>query len=289
MRIDLHSHSTVSDGTDTPVALIAAAVRAGLDVLALTDHDTFDGLADAAAAAEAAGIVLCTGMEMSTEVDGRSVHLLGYGCDPADPALTAELAAVREGRTTRLPTMVARLTELGMPLTVAEVERFAQGSPSIGRPHVADAMIARGYVGDRTEAFDRWLGDDKPGYVDRYTTELERAIALVHGAGGAAVLAHPRGRGTASVLTEDYVANLVAEHGLDGIEVDHPDHDEAARAGLRALAVRVGVPATGSSDYHGTGKADGFGLGACTTAPEAYQRLCAAMASRASTRPGAAE
>jgi 3',5'-nucleoside bisphosphate phosphatase len=273
MRIDLHTHSTVSDGMDAPATLIAAAQASGLDVVALTDHDTFDGLDAARAAASEMGIGFLGGCEFSAEVGGHSVHLLGYGCDPAEPTLAAELELVRAGRTGRLPAMLSRLAGLGMPLTVDDVAVFSDDASSLGRPHVADAMVAAGYVRDRDEAFARWLGDDRPAYVTRYATPLEAAIALVRGASGVAVVAHPWSRRGRHDLPERYLVELVAEHGLDGVEADHPDHLRAERAALHALAARLGVVATGSSDYHGTGKKAGFALGACTTSPEAHRQL----------------
>lgn len=286
MRIDLHTHSTVSDGLDAPADLIALAVAAGLDVVALTDHDAFDGLEQACAAASALGIGFLSGVEMSTERDGHSVHLLGYGCDPDEAELAAELRRIRDGREHRTPAMLARLAGLGMPLTEAEVAAFAEDASSIGRPHVADAMVARGYVRDRDEAFAKWLGDDRPAYVNRYATPLERAIALVRGASGVAVIAHPWSRRGRHELPERYLTELVADHGLDGVEADHPDHTPAERAALHSLAGRLGVLATGSSDYHGAGKKAGFSLGSCTTEPAVYERLVALIADRGGRRPG---
>jgi predicted metal-dependent phosphoesterase TrpH len=279
MRIDLHTHSTVSDGTDQPAELVRAASAAGLDVIALTDHDTFDGLEEAHTVASGLGLGFLAGMEMSTERDGRSVHVLGYGCHPDAAALSAELRRVRAGRDGRLPAMLAKLAELGMPLTPAEVRAQAGESPSLGRPHVADAMVARGYVSDRDEAFARWLGDDGPAYVDRYATPVERAIDLIHGAGGAAVIAHPWGRGRRADLPEAFLALLVDVHGLEGIEVDHPDHDAATRAELREVAGRLGVLATGSSDYHGNCKTTNP-LGCDTTEEGVFGALVARIAAR---------
>lgn len=273
--IDLHTHSDESDGTDSPSKLVERAAAAGLRVIALTDHDTFTGLDEAVAAGERAGVEVVRGAEISCQHGGVSVHLLGYGMDEQDPALTAELARIRDGRENRLPRLLARLGELGLPLEEAEVRRFAGDSPSIGRPHVADAMVARGYVGDRTEAFARWLSDDGPAHVERYACGLGTGIDLVHGAGGVAVIAHPWGRGSRSVLGPDALARLVREHRLDGFEVDHMDHgrpDSHERRELRRLASSLGVLATGSSDYHGTGKPD-LPLGANTTRPEVYAEL----------------
>lgn len=271
MRIDLHTHSLVSDGTDTPAQLVRHAADAGLDVIGLTDHDTFDGLPEARTAARETGIELLAGMEFSTESGGASVHLLAYGCDPDDADLRAELARVRVGRSDRVPTLVAKLTELGMPITVDDVLQQAGGT-SVGRPHIADALVAKGHVAHRDEAFRHWLYDGGPAWVDRYSTPLTAAIALVRRARGVAVLAHPWARGRRADLPEAYLAELVAEHGLEGIEVDHPDHDDDTRAELRAVADRLGVLVTGSSDHHGLGKRNNP-LGAALTHPDVYAEL----------------
>lgn len=283
MTIDLHTHSTMSDGTDSPVELVEAAAAAGLAVVALTDHDTFVGLDEAHAAGARLGIEVLPGMELSCSSRGHSVHLLAYGADPDDPALTAEMARVRDGRTGRLRPVLARLAALGVPVSEQEVLAQVGASPSVGRPHIADALVAAGHVADRQEAFDRFLADGGPAHVTRYTIPVQRGIELVRGAGGVAVIAHPWGRGREQVLPPGELARLVAEHGLDGIEVDHQDHDEQTRAELRRLAHRLGVLATGSSDYHGTGKV-GHDLGVNTTDAETYATLCRLIRQRAAAR-----
>ena len=282
MRIDLHTHSLVSDGTDTPAGLVANAAAAGLAVVALTDHDTFDGLPEATAAGERIGIEVVPGLELSCSREHQSVHLLAYGADPEDPALAEEMVLVRDGRTGRLRPVLDKLAELGVPVSEDEVLAFVGSSPSVGRPHIADALVAAGHVLDRREAFDRFLADGGPAHVARYAIDIGRGVDLVHGAGGVAVIAHPWGRGREQLLPSSILTELVAEHGLDGIEVDHQDHDAAARAELRELADRLGVLATGSSDYHGTGKVD-HDLGVNTTDPETYARLRSLMDQRALT------
>lgn len=272
MRIDLHTHSVVSDGTDTPTRLVLKAMEEGIDVIALTDHDTFDGIPEAVEAGKRIGVKVLPGIEMSTQVDGHSVHLLGYGCDPFNRPLVAELAKIRVARTGRLKAFADRITELGMPLAVDDIVAAAGASPSIGRPHVADAMVAKGYVEHRDEAFDKWLRDDRPGYVPRYACELGQAIDLIHAAHGIAVIAHPWARGGDRVLTAPVIEALVAEHGLEGIEVDHPDHDEHTRELLFAFGGRVGLIRTGSSDYHGLGKRNNP-LGANSTREGAYREV----------------
>ena len=264
MRIDLHTHSSFSDGTDAPAELVRKALAVGLDVVALTDHDTFDGLDEAVAEGERLGVGVVRGMELSCSRRGSSVHVLAYGADPASPELAAEMARVRDGRLGRLAGVLRKLAELGMPVSEAEVVAQVGNSPSVGRPHIADALIAAGHVRDRQEAFDRFLADGGQAHVHRYTIEVDRGIDLVHEAGGLAVIAHPWGRGREYLLPPNVLQGLVRDHGLDGIEVDHQDHDSDARRRLRELADGLGLLATGSSDYHGTGKLD-HDLGCNTT------------------------
>src|SRR4029453_7946815 len=195
MRIDLHTHSSVSDGTDTPAELVRKARAVGLDVVALTDHDTFDGLDEAAAEGERLGILLVRGMELSCSRRGDSVHVLAYGADPASAALAAEMARVRDGRLGRLAGVLAKLAELGVPVSEAEVMAEVGDSPSVGRPHIADALIKAGHVRDSQEAFDRFLADGGPAHVHRYTIEVERGIDLVHEAGALGGIAPPGGAG----------------------------------------------------------------------------------------------
>lgn len=272
MRIDLHSHTTVSDGTDSPAELLAKARAVGLDVLAVTDHDTFDHLPEVRRAGRREGVEVLDGMEMSCEYAGKPVHLLAYGMDPADAALNAELDRIRAGRTERLPRMLAKLAGLGAEVSEAEVLAQVGDAPSIGRPHVADALVARGHVADRSEAFERFLADGGPAYVERYHPDVRAGIDLIHAAGGLAVIAHPWGRSSVEVLPEEVLTALVSQHGLDGFEVDHEDHDPEQRRRLRALADRFGVLGTGSSDHHGLGKPN-MPLGCNTTSPEVYAEL----------------
>ena len=271
VRIDLHTHSRASDGTDTPAGLVRAAVDAGLDVLAITDHDTAEGWAEASAEAVELGIELVPGMEISARHEGHSVHLLAYLPDPTYPPLAEELVRVLEGRERRVPAMLERLHGLGIEITDEDVRRAATGTAATGRPHVADALVTLGVVGDRTEAFDRYLGAGRPAHVGRYAAPLEKMIRLVGEAGGVTVIAHPWGRGGYAAPDEATFAHL-RDVGLAGIEVDHQDHDPAMRDRLRALARNLGLVATGSSDYHGEGKTD-HDLGCNTTSPEEYERL----------------
>jgi predicted metal-dependent phosphoesterase TrpH len=279
MRIDLHTHSLISDGTDTPGELVRKARAVGLDVVGLTDHDTFDGLDEAVAEGERVGIHVVRGMELSCSRHGDSVHVLAYGADPANPGLAAEMGRVRDGRLGRLAGVLAKLAELGVPITEAEVMAQVGESPSVGRPHIADALIQAGHVRDRQEAFDRFLADGGPAHVHRYTIEVDRGIDLVHEAGGLAVIAHPWGRSREHVLPPSLLEALVRDHRLDGIEVDHQDHDAETRQRLRTLAANLGLLATGSSDYHGAGKLD-HDLGCNTTDPEVFDEMQRRLADR---------
>ncbi|WGX95241.1 PHP domain-containing protein [Nocardioides sp. L-11A] len=271
MTIDLHTHSSVSDGTASPADLVRAAAAAGLEVLALTDHDTTAGWAEAATAAEEAGVGLVRGIEVSTRYRGAGVHLLAYLPDPDEPALRAELGRIVAGREDRVPAMLARLRELGIPVTQEALAEVSPDNQVTGRPHVADLLVRLGAVRDRDEAFARYLYDGGPAFVDRYAADLVAMLGLVAGAGGVAVVAHPWGRASAGVLDETAFAEL-ADAGLGGIEVDHLDHDRQARSGLRAIAGRLGLVVTGSSDHHGTGKT-GHDLGSETTAPAQLDRI----------------
>lgn len=278
MRIDLHTHSNRSDGTDTPAELIRSAAEvARLDVVALTDHDATTGWDEAQAEADRVGIRLVKGIEISTVFRGESVHLLGYEFDPHDTALVDELARVLGGRDARLPLMLERLAEHGIDITIDDVVAQSGDAAASGRPHVADAMVAKGYITHRDEAFDGWLNTGGKAYVDRYSAPLETAIELVTAAGGRTVIAHPWSRGSRHVIDREALTGLNAA-GLDGIEVDHNDHDQQARAELRAIAVDLDLVMTGSSDYHGTGKTEAFRLGANLTAPDQLDRLLAPRA-----------
>ena len=273
--IDLHTHSAISDGTDTVAELILNAQRAGLDVISLTDHDTMAGVDQAQQCGGKAGIDVLRGMEMSThiDVDGKeeSVHLLAYGCDPDNADLDAMLDTVREARRTRVPRMLELLAGMGMPLDIADVEAQSTRAASTGRPHIADAMVAKGYVASRDEAFSSYLDDDGPAYVTRFTPTLTQAVDLVTAAGGVPVIAHPWGRGNRWVMTREVIEPL-KDHGLYGIEADHVDHTDEERHLLHELADELGLVATGSSDYHGSGKTRNP-LGVFTTSREAYEAI----------------
>ncbi|WP_131740529.1 PHP domain-containing protein [Actinomadura roseirufa] len=272
MRIDLHSHSDVSDGTRPPAEVVRRARANGVDVLALTDHDTVGGW-DAAAEALPEGLTLVPGIELSCQQEGRSLHMLGYLFDPAEPVLAAELARIRDDRVVRAQTMVDRLQELGVGVTWSAVRALARGE-AVGRPHIARAMVDAGAVRTADEAFTPdWIAQGGRAYAERYALDPARAITLVRAAGGVCVLAHPRARRRGYVFPDEVVERLAAA-GLAGVEVDHPDHAPDDRARLRGLAASLGLAATGSSDDHGAPTGDR--LGAETTAPDAYEALASA-------------
>lgn len=279
VRIDLHTHSTVSDGTTSPAEVVEAAVAAELDVVALTDHDTHQGWAEAAEAARALGICFLPGIEISTKYDGRSVHVLAYLADPGYPPLSVELAEILGGRDDRLPAMLRQLDAADRALTDEDVRRQVGVHGVVGRPHVADALVAKGFARDRSHAFETLLNPGMAGFVVRYAPHTTDMVRIVAEAGGAAVIAHPWSRSSRAVLGREALAGL-ASAGLVGIEVDHQDHAPEDRETLRALADELELVATGSSDYHGAGKVD-HELGCQLTAPDQLRRLLAAADSNA--------
>ena len=282
VRIDLHSHSTASDGTDPPAEVMRRARAAGLDVIALTDHDTLAG-DDEARRAAPAGLSLVTGMELSARLDSHSVHLLSYLPDGASPELAAETRAIRDDRIRRGQAMVQRLRDLGVDVTWEQVAALAAGG-SVGRPHIARAMVAAGAIATPREAFGPdWIGAGGRAYVSRYALEPAQAIRLVRASGGAVVLAHPGAVSRGWRIPDESIAAL-AGAGLAGLEVDHPDHDEAERARLRVLATDLGLVITGGSDDHGD--LTGHRLGAETTSPGAFEKLMALAAEADAAEPG---
>jgi 3',5'-nucleoside bisphosphate phosphatase len=268
-RADLHSHSTASDGTTPPAEVIGRAAAAGLDVIALTDHDTVAGHPEAIAALPP-GLTLLPGMELSCRLDGHSVHMLSYLFDPADAELAAETAAIRASRVSRARAMVSALAELGAPVTWEQVTRIA-GDGVVGRPHIARALAAAGVVASPADAFTpEWIGPGGRAHVSRYALDPGRAVALVRAAGGVTVLAHPRGESRGWQVPDQVIEGLAAA-GLTGIEIDHPQQDQAKRARLRTLAASLDLVPSGGSDDHG--ELTGFRIGVETAPDGSYQRL----------------
>lgn len=274
VRIDLHTHSRVSDGTDSPAELVAAAAAAGLDVVALTDHDTTAGWAEAAAALPD-GLTLVRGAELSCVApDGRggstTVHMLAYLFDPESPVIVAEQHRLRGERRARLLNMATRMREDGLPIDPERIMAALPAGSSAGRPHIAMALQQAGLVSSVNEAFAKYLNNGARYYLPKADTPVLDAIRMIADAGGVTVLAHAFGSKRGRIVTEDVIADLAAA-GMTGIEVDHPDHDEDARIRLRALAADLGLPVTGSSDYHGRNKV--VGMGQETTAPDMFETL----------------
>ncbi|OIH96824.1 MULTISPECIES: PHP domain-containing protein [unclassified Curtobacterium] len=255
--IDLHAHSSVSDGTERPAELVRAAAAAGLDAVALTDHDTTAGWDDAASAARELPLTLVPGLELSTRVGWRSVHVLGYLVDPLDPDLLAETEGIRDGRRSRARRMVDRIGE-DHPITWDDV--IAQASPgaTIGRPHIADALVARGLEPDRSAAF-RGILHPASGYYEPHDAPSPlRGVELIRRAGGVPVIAHPAASSRGIVIDEPMLRDLV-DAGLGGLEVDHRENLSHGKRTLLDWASRYGLFVTGSSDYHGTGKPNRLG------------------------------
>ncbi len=269
MRIDLHTHSTASDGTDTPAELVRNASAAGLDVVALTDHDTTRGYAEAIAALPS-GLTLVTGAELSCRLDGVGLHMLAYLFDPEEPELARERELVRDDRVPRAKTMIGKLQGLGVDVTWEQVARIA-GDGSVGRPHIAEALVELGVVPTVSDAFTpEWLADGGRAHAEKHELDPFDAIRLVKAAGGVTVFAHPAAAKRGRLVPENAIAELAAA-GLDGIEADHMDHTPETRARLHGLAADLGLLVTGSSDYHGSRKT--CVLGEFTTDPEIYGEI----------------
>jgi predicted metal-dependent phosphoesterase TrpH len=282
MRCDLHMHSRCSDGSLEVEQLVEAVHAAGVSVFALTDHDTLRGLPAAGARARQLGLTLIPGVEISTRLEQVELHILGYGFDPAHPALDAALAGQRGAREGRIPRIVERLNQMGIALTVEDVylaagerppvqvagerasEDAATSNISLGRPHVARALVAKGYVQDTDDAFRRYLGDGGPALIQKSMPEPRQAIAWIHAAGGKAVWAHPLARNIQRPGGFDRLLRELKAAGLDGVEEVHPAQQSDSRRRIRKLARELGLVLTGGSDFHGEatpGVAIGSGRG----------------------------
>jgi predicted metal-dependent phosphoesterase TrpH len=271
-RVDLHVHSCESDGAWTPEHLAEHAASIGMRAIALCDHDTVRGLARAVARGAELGVDVVPGVELSCEVEGRDIHILGYFVDAEDPALLASLASLRDGRLERAETMVRELTAGGYPVRLEDVLVHASGD-TVGRSHVARALVDRGHAGDVREAFARFIGHGKPYYVDKPLPGPDAAIGTIHASGGLAVVAHPAASGA-----EDLIG-LLAEAGLDGIEAYHAEHGPDTRARLAWTAEELGLLVTGGTDFHGPGSPNP-GIGMTVVPEDCYDALLAARRPR---------
>jgi predicted metal-dependent phosphoesterase TrpH len=266
---DLHSHSSRSDGTLRPAEVIVLASQRELAGVALTDHDTFDGLEEAAATADDLGLEFVPGIEFSAEYDGASLHILGYWVDPDDLEIEAELLRLTATRFRRGEMIVEKLHELGFDVSLERVLELA-GGDAIARPHIAQAMVEAGIVADEKEAFDRYISDEGMAYVPKHALPPLDALRLIGQAGGVCVLAHPgMWRGTDTV--PDVLIEEMAAGGMVGIEVRHPDHDEEMRVKYAAIAERLDLVATAASDCHG--ERYGFRMGEERTDAETFAEL----------------
>lgn len=274
--IDLHTHTTASDGRLTPDALVARARAAGVTVLSVTDHDTTAACAIAARAAAAAGVEFVPGIEITAIVDEGDVHVLGYFIDTQSSALEAFLVEQRQRRVDRVREMVARLATHGITLDAEAILEPALSDPkrSVGRPWIARALVDGGHVADNDEAFDRWLERGRPGFVPRGGARPEEVFSLVHDAGGLASLAHP-----IHVGHDDWLPGFVAA-GLDALEAYHSDHDRATTRKYVALAARLGVAVTGGSDFHADDSHGSSMPGRVSLPRDAYEQFKARRASR---------
>jgi len=269
VRIDLHTHSTVSDGTESPADVMRSAHAAGIDVVALTDHDSMAGLEDAGEMAAALGMNFVPGIEVSCRRDGVSIHLLAYWPDPSNDKIMSMLALTRDARLDRAKEIVRRVGA-DYPLVWDDVLAQSGGATTVGRPHIADALVERGVFETRDDAFAHVLSGNSAYYVPHYAPEVFDAIRAFRATGAVTVFAHPGADGRGKVVPTS-VIELMADAGLVGLEVEHRDHTEPQRDRLARTAQRLGLVHTGASDYHGTGKANR--LGENVTSDAALQQL----------------
>ena len=268
--IDLHAHTTCSDGTDSPRALVNVALTRGITTLAITDHDSIAGWQEASNAIRA-GLKLVPGAEISClTTDGISVHMLGLLFGGADKAILQMLEETRDGRIPRMKKMIELLNADGIDVSMDDVDAARPEGATLGRPHLADALVARGFIASRDEAFQGLLNNDSKFYVSHLAPTPESAIAQIRSAGGVAVIAHAFASHRGEVLKSEAFTSLV-KAGLNGIEVDHRDHNAQERSMLREIALDLGLVVTGSSDYHGSGKLNS--LGENTTDAQEWERL----------------
>lgn len=273
-HVDLHLHSTASDGTLRPAEVVQLAKSRGLTTLALTDHDTTDGLAEAIEAGRSIGLEVIVGLEINSEDDQIDAHFLAYGLDRSNAPLQDQLLAIQDARVGRAKGMIKKLAEMNMSVEWERVLKYAGDAKSIARPHIARAMIEAGYVSSLQEAFDKYISDDGPAYVHRLKLTPQEVIDLVHGAGGAIVLAHPAHAHTTHLIPQ------FVDLGLDGVEVYYSDHTEAMRAELLSLSQQYDLIVTGGSDFHSPGDQSHAELGSIFVPDEVVPRLKAQINKR---------
>jgi predicted metal-dependent phosphoesterase TrpH len=266
-RIDLHTHSTTSDGKLRPSEVVHLAARSGIGALALTDHDTTAGVVEAQRAGQELGLEVIAGVEINSEGEHGDAHILGYFVDPFEPRLQEQLEAIRDARVGRARGMLKKLAAMGMPLEWERVMAFAGDAVSIARPHIARAMVEAGYVTNTQEAFDRYISDKSPAYVNRLRMTMNEAIGFIHGAGGVAVMAHP-----AESKLVNLIPQLVAA-GLDGVEVYYPKHTPEQQAELLDLAQRYHLVTTGGSDFHTLDDPSHGQIGCVDVPPDTVEKL----------------
>jgi predicted metal-dependent phosphoesterase TrpH len=286
MLIDLHTHTNASDGTDSPSELIDKAINRGINILALTDHDTTRGWSEASSAllnhSSQSSMKLVLGAEISCQDEnGISIHMLGLLFDPDYQPLFEVLERTRENRHSRMERIIARLNEAGIDITLDEVNAQRKGDATLGRPHLADALVVRGHVASRDEAFAALLHNKSKFYINHYSPSPVETIKLIKAAGGVAVIAHPLASQRGRTISMDLFESLISA-GLDGIEVDHRDHSESEKSELLRFAIENELIVTGSSDYHGTGKLNQ--LAEYTTHPRQWEALEARALSASGTR-----
>ncbi len=286
MLIDLHTHTNASDGTDSPSELIDKAINRGINILALTDHDTTRGWSEASSAllnhSSQSSMKLVLGAEISCQDEnGISIHMLGLLFNPDYQPLFEVLERTRENRHSRMERIIARLNEAGIDITLEEVNAQRKGDATLGRPHLADALVARGHVASRDEAFAALLHNKSKFYINHYSPSPVETIKLIKAAGGVAVIAHPLASQRGRTISMDLFESLISA-GLDGIEVDHRDHSESEKSELLRFAIENELIVTGSSDYHGTGKLNQ--LAEYTTHPRQWEALEARALSASGTR-----
>lgn len=271
-RIDLHTHSTASDGELGPSEVVRFARQLGLTTLALTDHDTTDGVAEAQQAGVELGLEVIPGIEINSEGEHGDAHILGYFVDSSEPRLQEQLEAIRDARVGRAKGMLKKLAEMGMPLEWKRVMAIAGDAVSIARPHVARAMVEAGYVASKQEAFDKYISNDGPAYVNRLRLTMSEAIGLIHGAGGVAVIGHPAHSRLVHLIPQ------LVQAGLDGVEVYYPLHTPEQQAELLEMAARYNLAVTGGSDFHTRTDPSHGMLGSVEAPADVVDRLKARLA-----------